>query len=305
MEEVLYQDLNLDLDLDLDNHLNEIREPVHPARKKKTTPQMVKDAGNIMEILLGAFAGAVAGGATGLGIDFFGWHKGAILGGTAGFFFAGTGLAAKKLHVSKTIKTISSLAAGGLFAGTASMFLTHHGVLAVSESMGAGVAASLAALWLREIDEINTGTFIAGTALTGALAGACEATKAIGGAVLIGSIALLAKGVKVGLHRVSLWDAKDGLLLGAFIGQILETSEIFGKSASLGIVKEACLAGAGLGAVVGAVYAEKCQQDLIAQSEERRTTATSLCAAATIGAAAAVGGYMTKLVFKHIVPLFI
>lgn len=305
MEEVSYQDLNFDLDLDLDHDLNEIRQTARPKRKKEPTLQMVKDAGNIVEILLGAAAGAVAGGVTGLGIDFFGWRKGAILGGTAGFFFTGTGLAAKKLHVSKTIKTISSLAAGGLFAGTASMFLTHHGMLAVSESIGAGAAASLVALWLREMDEINTGTFIAGTALTGAIAGACEATKAIGGAVLIGSIALLAKGVKVGLHRVSLWDAKDGLLLGAFIGQILETSEIFGENASLGIVKEACLAGAGLGAVVGAVYAEKCRQDLIAQSEERKTTMTSLCAAAIIGVAAAAGGYVTKLTFKHIIPLFI
>lgn len=276
--------------------------------RNNTQSQNVKwyqDLKNLSTVLAGLFVGTVAGGLAGTGIDSLGWYKGAYLGAAVGTITSGTSVMADELHASEQTKSMALLAAGGLLAGTAGMLMTRHGMIVVSEAVGAGVMAALLALCMAGSDEDSgSGQIIAGASIAGALAGASEATKVIAGGVIGGGISLMAKIAQVGYGNVRLLHARDGVLLGGFIGKIFEASGAIGDSESFEVIKEAGLAGAGLGAVVGAVYAEKLRQDRIARDEEDLTRMSSLRAGLTIGAAAAAGGYLTNLAFRHIVPFF-
>lgn len=302
-ESIVYKDPIEPIDLTTSDDFNSIQEIPVNAIPEKQNSKFYQDLRNLGTIVTGLFIGSMVGGLAGGGIEGLGFYKGACLGGAVGTISSGTAVMADEMHASSQNKTIALLSAGGVLAGTAGMLMTKHGVLAVSESVGAGFLSAMMAFCMADMEDKHISSIIAGASIAGAIAGASEATKVIAGAAIGGGVSILAKAVRVGYGNVSLLHARDGLLLGGFVGKIFEASGAMGDTVSLEIVEEASLAGAGLGAVVGSFYAEKLRQDKIAKMEEDESRLSSLRAGLSIGMAAAAGGYMTNLTFRYIVPL--
>lgn len=262
-----------------------------------------QDLTNVATIVGGLFAGTIVGAFAGTGIEGLGFRGGACLGGSVGAVSAVTAVLAEEFHVGTENKKAALLTAGGAIAGAAGLLTTKHGVIAVSEAVGAGVMATLVAISLGNENMINTIQMIGGASIAGGIAGASEATKVVAGAAIGGAISILANSAKTGFGNLRLMHARDGIFLGALIGKIFEASGALGDSASVEIIKEAGLAGAGLGAVLGAAYAEGYRRNQVSKSDAR-SKIESIEAVMSIGVAAGAGGYMTNFVCRYIVPLF-